>query len=228
MADLRPTELGTDKTESLDEAGTTDASVDREQPEAATEDLTPAPARRKKTYPVQKWFKRGVFGFIALTLVVSLSTMVFMFTAGISIFYISGDSMEPYLTNGESVVLQQADEIAAGQIVFARKPGSWFYGDGDSALLVKRLVAVPGDVLAFDGNTFTVNGEESITLPEGYECSIPPKSFTITLGKTQHFIAGDNIENSYDSVRAFCDGNVRYSFIERFRVVDYGKIVMRF
>lgn len=136
--------------------------------------------------------------------------------------------MEPYLSNGESVVLQQADEIAAGQIVFARKPGSWFYEEGDSALLVKRLVAVPGDVLAFDGTTFTVNGEESLTLPEGYECSIPPKNFTVTLGKTQHFIAGDNIENSYDSVRAFCDGNVRYSLIERFRVVDYGRIVMRF
>lgn len=228
MADLRPTELGADEVESLHASRTTDSPVDREQPEAATEDLTPNVQRRKKTYPVKRWFRRGIFGLIVFILVMSLSTVIFMFTAGISVFHVSGNSMEPFLSSGESVVLKQADEISEGQIVFARKPGSWFYEDGDSSLLVKRVLAVPGDTLSFDGSAFSVNGEEKLVLPEGYECSVPPKNFTMTLGNTQHFIVGDNTEYSYDSVKAFCEGNVRYSFIERFRIVDYGSIIARF
>lgn len=193
-----------------------------------TEEPEETSTRRKKTTPTRKWLRRGVIGFVTFSLVMSLSLMIFMFVSGISIFYISGDSMEPYLHNGESVVLQQADEIEEGQIIFVNKPGSWFYQSGDSELLVKRVLAVPGDEFSFDGEAFSVNGEVKSVLPEGYDCSLAPQSFKMTLGKTQHFIVGDNVENSFDSRKAFCTGNVRYSFLEKFRIVDYGKIIMRF
>lgn len=149
-----------------------------------------------------------------------------MFTARISIFAISGSSMEPTFSSGDSVVLRQEENVERGQIIFFRRPSTW-EGSGDSRdMLVKRIAAIPGDTVSFTGKDFLVNGERFYTLPESYDCSNAPQNYSKMLTNTQIFVVGDNPERSVDSISTFCSGKVNQVFLQKRLVVDYGKVIL--
>jgi signal peptidase I len=65
-------------------------------------------------------------------------------------------------------------------------------------LYVKRIVAGPNDTITYDSmnNTISVNGE---IIETTYSDMWMLKTNTITLGKNEYFIMGDNRGNSTDS-----------------------------
>jgi len=108
-------------------------------------------------------------------LVIILFQFVFM------IGHVPSTSMEPAIGNVSYIIgLRIYGELRRGDIVVFTKDGK---------NLVKRIAAVPGDIVCIDESTFdvTINGLEKgsvsmLTVPEG--C---------------FFLVGDNLEESVDS-----------------------------
>jgi len=94
---------------------------------------------------------------------------------------VAGDSMRPALRPGDRLLVRRTRRVRAGQVAVLRPPpaGLFMASAGPSGLLVKRIVAVPGDRVPESCRIF---GQ----LPE----CVPPGSF---------IMLGDNSRRSYDS-----------------------------
>lgn len=107
---------------------------------------------------------------------------------------IRGDSMLPAYHNMQLVLMDRhSKDYTYGDVVA-------FWCNDLNAVLIKRIVACPGDeVLIWEG-TLYVNGEISSVLPEEniFEyAGAADKALRLAVG--QYFVIGDNIEKSKDS-----------------------------
>lgn len=115
---------------------------------------------------------------------------------GYDMYYIPASSMFPTLQPGDRIVADtwRYRDLAPepGKIVTFQSP--------DGTLLVKRVVAVPGDTIELRGPMVVRNGnpvdEPYLNLEPG---GILPDAPPLTLGADQFFVLGDNRGNSNDS-----------------------------
>ena len=166
------------------------------------------------------------FGAALLGLVV----VFFLTTSRISFFSVSGDSMAPTLNNRDSVVLRQGEELQKDQLVFFSLPATWTYDQlsGSEDVLVKRVAAVPGDELSYNGREFKVNGEVVYSVEQGgYACGAGLQGYSHVLEEDEIFVLGDNALASLDSRRVFCDGKQNF-LLKRSLVIDYGTVAFQF
>ena len=125
-------------------------------------------------------------------LVVVAAVAVLIATLFLPILQISGDSMSPALEHDEIVVLLKTKELNRGDLI-------GFYYQGK--ILLKRVVALPGDEVAIDaeGNVY-VNGEvleEPYVTDKGLgDCDL---EFPYKVPGTSYFVLGDRRYNSVDS-----------------------------
>lgn len=170
-------------------------------------------------------------GFVLLIVILVLGGAIFtaLVKNGISLYAISGNSMEPTFSDKDSVVLQQASAIEQDQIIFFHQPKKWDRYVKTDHILVKRVIAVPGDVLEYDGKAFMVNGEEVFNVEEtGYECLNSTVDYSHELLGSEVFVMGDNHSNSLDSRRVFCDGDIDDIFVPVRSVSNYGEVIFEF
>lgn len=115
-----------------------------------------------------------------------IATLVF------PVLQIAGTSMEPNLNDGDIVILAKTDKLDTGDLC------AFYYSN---KILIKRVIAVPGDYLWIesDGTVF-LNGEE---LEEPYvqekslgECDV---EFPYQVPENSFFMMGDQRETSIDS-----------------------------
>lgn len=130
---------------------------------------------------------------------------------------VQSQSMRPTLEAGDWVVVLRAplSHVTRGDIVVFRLSGVVSSGAAGEEFVVKRVVAVPGDTVDFDGSKVAVNsqlmGSESSPAPatqEGaqLEASTPPWTKRLKTGsirrvvsKGTFFVLGDNFQHSADS-----------------------------
>lgn len=109
---------------------------------------------------------------------------------------VASGSMEPTLMTHDIVIYNKLHylfhPIERGDIIN-------FWSEEYDAFFAKRVIGLPGDIIAFhDGDTY-INGQkydESAYLPEGV-ATYCIKTFTVPEGTV--FVMGDNRENSVDS-----------------------------
>jgi len=141
--------------------------------------------RRKDYY----W--KSLRGTVSVLVVVA-AVAVLVATLFLPILQISGDSMSPTMEHDEIVILLKTKGFEQGELI-------GFYYQGK--ILLKRVIALPEDEVAIDGEgNVYVNGE---LLEEPYvtekklgDCDL---EFPYKVPGTGYFVMGDRRSNSVDS-----------------------------
>ncbi len=164
-----------------------------------------AAGHRKKTEPPPSFSVTSVV-LLAAAVVLLISSFLF------SVLMVSGDSMEPGLTDGDLLLLVRTHSLAPGDLV------SFKWND---KTLLKRVIACPGDWVTIDaaGRVY-VNGA---LLEEPYVSEFrlgeSDVSYPFQVPENSYFVMGDERVSSLDSRRTQV-GCVEYDQI-------IGKGVMR-
>lgn len=126
-----------------------------------------------------------------------------LFNHNFSILHIRGSSMFPTYADRDILMLKNKDTIKVNDIVVFQPPESW---DNNGKLFIKRVIGVEGDIVEINGKELKINNK---LIPHQREnmCEFPDDKLTITIGKNQYFVMGDNLQNSNDSLTQRCLGN---------------------
>ena len=137
-----------------------------------------------------KAYIREIIGLILLAVVISLLLQVVL-----PRFEVVGSSMEPSLHDGQRLLINRAvhffGEPKAGEVVVFQPPHN------PRADYIKRIIALPGDVVEIKEGVVYVNGSP---LDEPYIKDEP--SYTLSpeeIPENNYFVLGDNRNNSNDS-----------------------------
>ena len=151
------------------------------------EELEKELKRERYRHRFIKMLRSTVNALIVVAAVAALiATLVF------PVLQIAGNSMEPSLTEGDLVLLVKTDKLETGDLC------AFYYSN---KILIKRIIASPGDYLWIDPDgTVFLNGDE---LSEPYvsekalgECDI---EFPYQVPENSYFMMGDHRETSIDS-----------------------------
>jgi len=135
---------------------------------------------------------RKLFRSTVNALIVVAAIAALVATLVLPVLQIAGTSMEPSLNDGDLVLLVKTDKIETGDLC------AFYFSN---KILIKRIIAVPGDYLWIesDGTVF-LNGNE---LDEPYvnekalgECDI---EFPYQVPENAYFMMGDHRDTSIDS-----------------------------
>lgn len=148
---------------------------------------TPAPdLKRRLLREVLDWLRYLVIALIAVFL---LTTFVFQ------IVRVDGNSMETTLHDKEFMFVTKYQYLFGDPQRF--DVVTCQYPDRGNTLFVKRIVGIPGDVVAVHGGVLYINGE---AVEEPYLNTLPYYDLTETVVEEGHyFVLGDNRARSNDS-----------------------------
>lgn len=126
----------------------------------------------------------------ALIVVAAIAALIA--TLVLPVLQIAGNSMEPSLNDGEIVLLFKTNQLETGDLC------AFYYSN---KILIKRIIAVPGDYLWINNDgTVYLNGSE---MAEPYvsekalgECDV---EFPHQVAENHYFMMGDHRETSIDS-----------------------------
>ena len=132
---------------------------------------------------------------------------------------VDGHSMAPTLSHGDFVLLSKVgywfNQPQVGDII------AFPYRENPSDFFIKRITAVPGDVVDFQNNRFLINGQEidydfaRMDLRSGGDFDLP-----MIIQEGEFFVLGDNLNFSKDS---------RYQAVGTIMRRDMvGRVVLRF
>ncbi len=148
-------------------------------------------AQERKKLQQRSHRRQSVASFIAGFLLI-ITSGVMILILFMPVLEVSGRSMEPTLRDGDVLILRRPDVIHPGAMC-------GMYAKG--RLILKRIIALPGDVVDMDGEgNVYVNGE---VLQEPYvsqkcvgACDL---SFPFQVPAGRLFVMGDHRETSIDS-----------------------------
>lgn len=137
------------------------------------------------------YYRKALSGTVSVLIVVA-AVAVLIATLFLPILQISGDSMYPTLENDEIVVLTKSKNFDRGDLIA-------FYYQGK--ILLKRVIALPGDVVVMDADGNVYVNEELLEEPYLSEKSLGDcdLEFPFTVPETEYFVLGDRRSNSVDS-----------------------------
>lgn len=158
--------------------------------------------------------------FPSLTLLCIVMVLVLLIAnLDLGFYRVPSSSMEPTLIPNDHLISYSSAFYKRGQVVIIRDPEE--YG----SYLVKRIVGLPGDVVAVRGGALIVNGHR-VEEPYLYE-KMSYKLSPIRVGANEVFLLGDNRNRSHDShiwkhgqpIDSIM-GSVRHIYSPRSRIVS--------
>lgn len=137
------------------------------------------------------YYRQSLRGTVSVLVVVA-AVAVLIATLFLPILQISGESMSPTLAHDDIVVLYKTNKFERGDLI-------GFYYQGK--ILLKRVIALPEDEVAIDGDgNVYVNGqlleEPYVTNKTLGDCDL---EFPYKVPGTGYFVMGDSRQNSVDS-----------------------------
>ncbi len=170
-----------------------------------------AVAAERKRLQYQRKYRRTLLTTIYALIVVAAAA-VLIATMLLPVLQVSGSSMEPTLSDGDIVVLLKSASFETGE------PVAFYY---QNKLLLKRVIAGPGDIVDIDeeGNVY-VNGEmldEPYVTDKAFGESDLEYPYEVPEGK--YFVMGDSRATSIDS-RSSAIGCIETDLI-------VGKVILR-
>lgn len=137
------------------------------------------------------YYRRALRGTISVLIVVA-AVAVLITTLFLPILQISGDSMSPTLEHDEIVVLLKNSDFERGDLI-------GFYYQGK--ILLKRVIALPGDTIVIDAEGNVYINEELLEEPYVTEKSLGDcdLDFPYEVPGDGYFVMGDQRSNSVDS-----------------------------
>ena len=162
----------------------------------------------KKEKQKKKTVREEIYSWIFTLLAAVVIALLIRMYVGEAI-RVDGTSMTNTLQDGEIVLVSKMayrfGEMERNDIVICRYPNrtQWTFNLGASlgltqyTIFVKRLVALPGDIVQISGGHLYVNGE-MVPDPE-YMASVPRDYGPVKLSDDQYFVMGDNRYSSHDS-----------------------------
>ncbi|WEV72431.1 signal peptidase I [Bifidobacterium sp. ESL0790] len=159
-------------------------------------------------------FDDVLYILICCLIAIVIASVLRLFVFGL--YAIPSGSMEDTLEVGDHIVTNRLSpkifKLQRGDVVVFKDPANWLqsndiYASND---LVKRVIGLPGDVVACKGAGYpvTVNGvaiDESSYIKDGVQPS--GFSFKVKVTPGNIFVLGDNRANSADSRYHANDGN---------------------
>ena len=147
--------------------------------------------RERKRIRRGTYYRQALQSTISVLIVVA-AVAVLIATLFLPILQISGDSMSPTLEHDDIVVLLKTKDFDRGDLI-------GFYYQGK--ILLKRVIALPEDVVVIDGEGNVYINEELLEEPyitdKGLgDCDL---EFPYTVPGTGYFVMGDRRSNSLDS-----------------------------
>lgn len=131
--------------------------------------------------------RRALVAAAAVMLAVALGLLLRQYAFGL--VRVAGTSMEDTLLSGDLTLATRFDGgIQRGDVVECRFPGR-------ADTYVKRIIALPGDSVAFSDGRLLLNGE---AVDEPYVSS-QTEDYALELGEDEYLALGDNRLDSYDS-----------------------------
>ena len=172
----------------------------------------------RKRYRRKKAYNKALRGTLyVLTIVAAVAVLIA--TLILPVLQIEGTSMEPTLSNGDVVLLMKTTHFERGDLCAF----TW-----NNKLLVKRVIALPGDWIEIDTDgTVYLNGDK---LDEPYvqqtalgECDL---EFPFQVPQEQYFVIGDMRESSIDSRNSLIGCILKDQIVGKvfFRVWPFKKI----
>lgn len=155
------------------------------------------PETKESSGPSRKGIIKFLRYTVGLGLAIFLLIILGMFLTGRLIaLEVGGNSMAPTLVSGDRLLaraLAPDEVIGRGDLVLVTSP------DDNGPDMIKRVVAVPGDTVAFRNREFFVNGNPAP--PPGRDRSIhmEKEDESHDLGPGEYFVLGDNRGSSHDS-----------------------------
>lgn len=121
-----------------------------------------------------------------------IAAVYYVSTNWYQVALIHGDSMSPAYHNMQLVLLERhSDLYTYGDVIS-------FRCENLNAVLIKRIVACPGDQVIIENGTLYVNGAVSRIFPQEGIFKYSGVD-NVNLGENQYFVIGDNIGESKDS-----------------------------
>lgn len=180
---------------------------------------------------------RAIVLIIACAATLVGGSMFAMNAAHLSLFFVSGSSMQPELNNGDIAVLKYQKEVKKGQTVVFKEPNKWkSYNGGFEQVdnyFIKQVAAIPGDTVNINSDEVDVNGEVIVNFKrDNYRCPAMEekdgeraKPLAHTLEQSEIFVLGKNKDTSFDSLRVFCNFDKKDTFLSQLEVAQLGDIV---
>lgn len=112
---------------------------------------------------------------------------------------VNGNSMEPMLSNGDAIILDKITYRIHDPKRFDIIAFPYQYGNHKN--YIKRIIGLPGETVMIDENGIIYINGEILSESYGREVIQSPgiAKNSITLGKDEYFVLGDNRNDSQDS-----------------------------